>query len=69
MLAHMFHEMHEIMYRERRSMATRVYILHIWAWEHLLVMQPSLYIFVNIKAIYLDELVSIVWWPRRETED
>ena len=37
-LAHMYHEMHEIVYQEARSMAARVYILQVWAWEHLPVM-------------------------------
>lgn len=34
-LAHMYREMHEIVYREGKSMAARVLILQVWAWEHL----------------------------------
>ena len=40
MLAHMFHEMHEILCHEWESMATSIYVLQIWAWEHLLVTRP-----------------------------
>lgn len=40
MLAHIYHEMHEIVYHERKSMAVGVYVLRIWAWEHLLVTRP-----------------------------
>ena len=35
MLAHMFFEMHEIVHHERRSMAAGIYVLQVWAWEHL----------------------------------
>ena len=37
MLAHLFHEMHEIFFHEKKTMATDIYVLQIWAWEHLLV--------------------------------
>ena len=40
MLAHMYHEMHEIVYHEKKSIVVKVYVLQIWAWEHLLVMRP-----------------------------
>ena len=40
MLAHMFHEMHEVVFHERKTMVARVYVLQIWAWEHLLVCRP-----------------------------
>lgn len=33
----MYHEMHKIMYQSARTMAAEVFILQIWAWEHLLV--------------------------------
>lgn len=35
LLAHMYHEMHEIVYRDGWSMVASVYILQVWAWEHL----------------------------------
>lgn len=34
-LAHMYSEMHEIAYREGKSMDAGVLILQVWAWEHL----------------------------------
>ena len=40
MLAHMYHEMHEITYRGVKSMVVGVFILQVWAWEYLLVLQP-----------------------------
>ncbi|XP_059068501.1 protein MAIN-LIKE 2-like [Cryptomeria japonica] len=40
LLAHMYHEMHEIAYQDAKSMAARVLILHIWAWEHIPVCKP-----------------------------
>lgn len=39
-LAHMYHEMHEIIYREGNSMAAGVLILQVWAWEHLPICMP-----------------------------
>ena len=91
MLAHMFFEMHEIVYHEWRSMATGIYVLQVWAWEHLPVTRP---IFEDAQEAgepyicrygghitqtslgktdhwraHLDDLVSVVWRPWRETED
>jgi hypothetical protein len=40
MLAHMYHEMHEVVYREAKSMAAGVYVLQVWAWEHLPITRP-----------------------------
>ena len=40
MLAHLFHEMHEAVFHERKTMAAGVYVLQIWAWEHLPVCRP-----------------------------
>lgn len=33
LLMHMYHEMHEIMYWEGKSMEAGVLVLQIWAWE------------------------------------
>lgn len=38
--AHMYHEMQEIVYREGKSMAASVLVLHIWAWEHIPICRP-----------------------------
>ena len=40
MLSHMYHEMHEIEYYERKSMTIGVYVLQIWACKLLLVTRP-----------------------------
>ncbi|GLJ54056.1 hypothetical protein SUGI_1157090 [Cryptomeria japonica] len=40
LLAHVYHEMHEIVYREGKSMAAGVLVLQIWAWEHIPVYRP-----------------------------
>lgn len=32
--------MHEIVYKEGKSMVVGVLILQVWAWEHLLVCRP-----------------------------
>ena len=40
MLAHMYHEMHEIAYRGAKSMAAGVFVLQVWAWEYLPVLSP-----------------------------
>ena len=40
MLAHMYHEMHEIAYRGAKSMAAGVIVLQVWAWEYLPVLRP-----------------------------
>lgn len=40
LLAHMYHEMHEIVYREGKSMAAGLLVLQIWAWEHIPVCRP-----------------------------
>lgn len=40
LLAHMYHEMHQIAYQEGKSMATGVLVLQIWAWEHILICKP-----------------------------
>ena len=91
MLAHLFHEMHEIVFHERKTMAARVYVLQIWAWEHLPVCRPifedareALEPYIcryrgHITQVHLgktehwrarlDDLVSVVWRPWRETED
>ncbi len=44
-LTHMFHEMHKIVYHERKSMAIEVYVLQVWAWEH----------FSMMRLIFIDE--------------
>lgn len=41
LFALMYHEMHEIVYRDGWSMAIGVYILQVWAWEHLPICQPE----------------------------
>ena len=43
MVAHMFHKMYDIVYHEKKSMAAGVYVLQIWAWEHLPVTRPILH--------------------------
>ncbi|XP_059075326.1 protein MAIN-LIKE 1-like [Cryptomeria japonica] len=35
LLAYMYHKMHEVAYRDGKSMAARVLVLQIWAWEHI----------------------------------
>ncbi|XP_059068551.1 protein MAINTENANCE OF MERISTEMS-like [Cryptomeria japonica] len=40
LLAHMYHEMHEIAYRKAKSMVVGLLVLQIWAWEHILVCRP-----------------------------
>lgn len=40
LLAHMYHEMHEIAYRGVKSMAVGVLVLQIWAWDHIPVCRP-----------------------------
>ena len=40
MLAHLLHEMYEVVFHERKTMVAGVYILQIWAWEHLPVCRP-----------------------------
>lgn len=40
MLTHMFFKIHEIVYHERKSMATGIYVLQVWAWEHLPITRP-----------------------------
>ena len=40
MLAHLFHEMHEIVFHEKKTMATSIYVLQIWAWDYLPVCRP-----------------------------
>ena len=40
MLAHMYHEMHEIAYRGAKSMAAGVIVLQVWAREYLPVLRP-----------------------------
>ena len=40
MLAHMYHEMHEITYQGAKSMAAEVFVLQVWAWEYLPVLRP-----------------------------
>lgn len=39
-MAHIYHEMHEIVYREGKSMAAGALILQVCAWEHFLVCWP-----------------------------
>lgn len=40
LLAHMYHEMHEVVYREGKSMEAVVLVLQICAWEHLADCRP-----------------------------
>lgn len=40
MLTHMFFKMHKIIFHEKKSMATKVYVLKVWAWEHLPITRP-----------------------------
>lgn len=40
MMTHMFFEMHEIMYQERKSFSLGSLVLQIWAWEHIPVCRP-----------------------------
>ena len=39
MLAHMYHEMHEITYKEAKSMEVGVYVTQVWAWKYLSILQ------------------------------
>lgn len=39
LLTHMYHEMHELIYHEGKSMAVGVLVLQIWAWEHIPIFQ------------------------------
>lgn len=40
LLAHMFFEMHEVVYHDSKSFAAGALVLQIWAWEHILVLRP-----------------------------
>ena len=35
LLAHLYHNLHDVAYREGSSLSTGVTLLHVWAWEHI----------------------------------
>lgn len=39
-LADMYHELHEIMYRDGWTWTCGVVLAQTWAWEHIVVIQP-----------------------------
>lgn len=39
-LAHLYKDLHEAVYREARSQGVGITLLHIWAWEHLPITWP-----------------------------
>ena len=34
-LAHLYHDLHDAVYREGASLSAGVTLLHVWAWEHM----------------------------------
>ena len=39
-LVNMYHELHEIVYRERQTWACGAILAQIWAWEHMAIVLP-----------------------------
>ena len=39
-LANMYHEFHEIMYKRERRWACGAILAQLWAWEHMAIVQP-----------------------------
>lgn len=40
MLAHLYHDLHRVVYLGATNLSTRVTLLQIWAWEHMAVTCP-----------------------------
>lgn len=36
-LAHLYRDLHEVLYRDTRSLGVGITLLHVWAWKNLLV--------------------------------
>lgn len=62
-LAHLYKEIHEAVYREMRSLAVRITLLHIWAWEHLPVTWPVCLRFRAIDQSYVYKYGGMVSQP------
>lgn len=42
LLASLYHDMHEAVYREGKSIKERVALLHIWAYKYIALLRPIL---------------------------
>lgn len=40
MLAHLYHDLHQVFYLGAMSVSAGVTLLQIWAWEHIVVTHP-----------------------------
>lgn len=40
MLASLYHDMHDFVYYDSRAIGIGVTLLHIWAWDHIIVLRP-----------------------------
>ena len=39
-LAHLYHDLHDVVYRDGASLSAGVTLLHVWAWEHMSITCP-----------------------------
>lgn len=40
-LAHLYHDMHQVCYKGAMSISKGVSLLHVWAWERIMITWPE----------------------------
>lgn len=73
MLAHLYHDLHQVVYRGSSSLSCGVTVLQIWAWEHLAVTRPACprvrppgmpYIYMYAMFLTQPKLGKVDYWRR-----
>ena len=41
LLAHLYHDLHDVAYQEGASLLATVTLLHVWTWEHIAITHPN----------------------------
>lgn len=71
MLAHLYHDLHQVVYLGAASLSVEVTLLQIWAWEHITVTQPIAerdrlfgrpYVFEYLGGVFHHKLGKLEYW-------
>lgn len=41
-LAYLYHDMHQVIYSKDRNIGEGVTLLHMWAYEHIVILRPQI---------------------------
>lgn len=64
MLVHLYRDLHDVVYHEISSLGVGITLLHIWAWEHLLISRPMCLRFRAIDQLYVYMYGGMMTQPR-----